>query len=62
MSHGYSKPSGKGLSLELEVGAWPNYVTMGQSCPFLASVSLLLKWVLEVWVYLHIGVDQWFSN
>ena len=50
LSHGYSKPSGKGLSLELEVGAWPNYVTMGQSCPFRASVSLLLKWVLEVWV------------
>ena len=41
LSQGYSEPSGKGLSLELEVGAWPNYVTMGQSCPFRASVSLL---------------------
>ena len=24
LSHGYSKPSGKGLSLELEMRAWPN--------------------------------------
>lgn len=58
LSYGYSKPSGEGLSLELEVGAWPNYVTMGQSCPFWASVSPLLNCVFEVWVCICIGVDQ----